>query len=211
MTSTVHRRLVFALSAFGLLMTLALTSALAASNGTRQQGLNVDLGPLERFAPGSVTTFVLHDGQLREVTDLPRGRVTPWGMHVVRLESVDDSRSVRVFSWRSPDSGSAIWWMPDGTTQFDPGYFVDPASGSLWRYSGAFVIGGGNRNLDYFRARVNAAGRVIVDVSQVVEGGDPPDPPLRVRRLVPVLDGLTLAHRCCVMRITVRGAESASL
>jgi hypothetical protein len=185
MTATAQGRLLFALVAAGLLVAAAVTSSLAASNGNRQQGLTLDLGHIERFPPGSVTTFVVDDGRLREITDPPRGPVSPWGLLVVRLDEGDGERSVRVFSWRSPHDGWALWWMPDATTQHDPGFFIDPARGSLWRYDGTFVAGGGGRNLDYFRVQVNPAGHVMVDMSQVVRGGDPPDPPMRVRSVEP--------------------------
>jgi hypothetical protein len=141
-------------------------------------GLLVDFGHVDRFEPGTVTTLQLHDGRLREVTELPHGHVSRDGYHVVRLETGE----VRVLSWRGPLTARAVWWMPDVVTYEPDGYFVDSGDGSRWYYDGSRAFGPAERNLDHYESEVTEAGRVLVDVTDVIRGGDPPPPPLRAAR-----------------------------
>lgn len=130
---------------------------------------DVDVGHIDRFEPGTVTSFHIVDGRARVMGDPPRQRVQPRdGVHVVRL----DDGEIQVFSWASTHLGRPVEWQPERTS-YDGGHrglFVDLGTGGMWAMDGTIVFGPPPRSLDRFPVRVTERGRVVIDLERIIEG-----------------------------------------
>jgi hypothetical protein len=166
--------LVVALGVLGLvLMTLAFLWP-----GTQQW--RADVGPADRFEPGSVRSFFLEDGRVTEVdSDVQWLQLAPrrGGFHLARLEDGE----FRAYPW---DDGrmlaSRIFWSTTYPWPGEPmGHYRDLFSehhglffgrhGAVWNIRGEVVGGPGRPLLVQYPAHVTGAGRVLVDLSQSVE------------------------------------------
>ena len=128
-----------------------------------------DLGPLDQFAPGTVTTYNLRGG----VPVLsPDGRVhTNAAFHVVRLEDGE----IRALSSKDPHLGCAVPWRPDFEWDGETGFFRNPCRGETYDIAGRRVFGPAPRDLDRFGVEIEN-GRVVVDLGDVTRGPRPSGP-----------------------------------
>lgn len=135
----------------------------------------VDLGPVESFALGSVTTFHLLPGRwpLRlppeEATEVvcagdpawspPDGRI----FHLARLEN----GQFVALSAQSPRLAEQVAWRPAAAEPDEhPGQFVDPCRGDTYALDGSRISGFAPRGLDRYWLQV-AEGRVLVDFTRL--------------------------------------------
>ena len=135
------------------------------------QDRQVDLGHIDRFAPGTVTSFRIVEGRAYRLEDVPHDRVQlRSGVHVVRLHDGE----VRAFSWRCTRLGWAVAWLPepDGIPDASPdeGIFRSRQCGSTWSMDGHVIFGPAPRGLDGFEVTVTDRGRVVIDLGRVIEG-----------------------------------------
>lgn len=140
----------------------------------------VDLGRVESFAPGTVTSFyrpvdgdgfrLLAPGETVENTctihnwSYPQ-RLSGTVIHVVRLEDGE----FRGLSGRSPHLGEMVPWRPDSLWEGVVGWFREPCHGDTYALDGTRVFGPAPRDLDRFDLRIDD-GHVVVDVTAVTEG-----------------------------------------
>ncbi len=103
-----------------------------------------NLGTLDQFAPGTVTTYNLRGG----VPVLsPDGHVqTNAAFHVVRLEDGE----IRALSSKDPHLGCAVPWRPDFERDGETGFFRNPCHGETYDMAGNRVFGPSPRDLDRF-------------------------------------------------------------
>ncbi len=140
----------------------------------------VDLGRVEAFAPGSVTSFyrpvggegfrLLAPGETVENTCTRYNGAYPQRLsgtviHVVRLGDGE----IRAFSGRSPHLWDMVPWLPDFSYNGSLGWFREPCHAETFAMDGTRVYGPTPRDLDRFALRIED-GRVFVDVTDVTEG-----------------------------------------
>jgi Rieske Fe-S protein len=143
------------------------TVAFLWPSGTR----TFDLAPLDFFAPGTVTSYNLHEGV--PVISLD-GRVqTNRGFHIVRLPDGE----IRALSSKDPYLGCPVPWVPDFEFDGKTGFFRDPCHLETFDMAGDRVFGPGPRGLDRFAVTIEN-GRVVVDLNDVTLGSRTPAPPL---------------------------------
>ncbi len=145
----------------------------------------VDLGRVESFAPGSVTSFYVLPGRT-EFRMLAPGEVVGYScnrssgewqrlagevIHLVRFEDGD----FRALSGRSPHLGEMVPWRPDFSWEGTFGWFREPCHGDTYAMDGMRVFGPAPRDLDRFDIRIED-GVVWVDVTAVTRGVRPPQP-----------------------------------
>lgn len=131
----------------------------------------VDVGHIDRFEPGTVTSFRIVDSRAVPMGELTTGRVgLRGGVHIVRF----DGGEVRAFSWRCTRLGHAVRWIPDFDEPWwdapGEGVFRSSMCGSTWSMDGQAVFGPAPRALDGFGVTVTDQGRVVVDLGRVIEG-----------------------------------------
>lgn len=185
------RRWLLGAAAAALLATAAVALWSFAWPGSEARG-EYSIGPVDAFAPGSVTAYLLVEGRLRE---LPLGEdydQRPPGypslgtdlFYVVRFPD----EQLRVFSGAAPFRGSTVLWY-----QFDDaggkggdvvGLFAEGRRGSRWAIDGTRVFGPAPRGLDEYAFRVRADGVLVVDLADRLEGAGGP------RATVPAYDVL---------------------
>lgn len=158
--ATRRRRL---LLAGALLLVAAIFAVATLAFLWPRESRSFDLGSLEQFAPGTVTTYNLRNGV---PTLSPDGRViTNEAFHIVRLEDGD----VRALSSKDPHLGCAVPWQPDFTFDGRQGWFRNPCHGETYDIAGNHVFGPGPRGLDRFGVEIES-GRVIVDLDELTLG-----------------------------------------
>lgn len=142
------------------------------------------IGPIDAFPLGSVTSYLLVDGQLRELPlgedydQRPPGYPT-LGADLVYIVRLPDEQ-LRVFSGAAPFRGSTIVWY-----QFDDlggmlgefvGLFAEGRRGTRWAIDGTRLFGPAPRNLDQYAFRVRADGVLVVNLADLREGAGGPFP-----------------------------------
>ena len=138
-------------------------------------GTEFDLGPVESFAPGTVSSFYVAPGS-DEVESFESyehlGPEVPVNcrlggtlIHVVRLE---DGTFLALWG-RSPHLGQVLPWRPEFIFDGRPGWFRDPCQGSTFEMDGTRFYGPSPRDMDRFRLWIED-GRVHVDIADVTEG-----------------------------------------
>lgn len=141
-----------------------------------------DLGAIERFAPESVTSYLVYEreGNLQPVASdfsgvdlaaLPDNAVL---FHVVRL----DDGGVRALYAKDPHLGCWVPWRPDFEFEGRRGWFRNPCHGETYDITGRRIPGPSPRDLDRFPVRVEG-GRVIVRVvfDELIPGESHVQPP----------------------------------
>lgn len=133
----------------------------------------VDVGPVDDFPPGSVTSFAYADGrQLARTIDadisgvegLPEDAIV---FHLVRL----DDGQFRALYATDPLRGCMVPWRPDFEFEGQQGWFRNPCHGATYDIAGRRVFGPGPRDLDRFPVEVRD-GRVLVtlDLDDLILG-----------------------------------------
>lgn len=140
----------------------------------------IDFGPVDAFAPGSVTTYRLLDGESGPIVVAPGwlgpqassgGRVAGIVVHIVRLED----GSFLALSGKSSHLGEFVPWRADFAFFGRTGWFREPLHGDTFAIDGTRVFGPAPRSLDRFALRIED-GRVIVDPTDVTLGARTPPP-----------------------------------
>lgn len=161
----------------------ALTLVLLAGFMWPDLDSEVDLGRVEAFPPGSVTSFYLLPGAdevvpYRHNEQMGVGsyrsqdcRIAGTIIHLVRLAD----GSFLALLGRSPHLGQAVVWRPDLALEGEYGWFRDPCQNSTFAIDGRRVFGPASRDLDRFGLRIED-GRVYVDLQDVTEGYREPQP-----------------------------------
>jgi nitrite reductase/ring-hydroxylating ferredoxin subunit len=154
------------LLAGGLALVAVVVAAAAFAFLWPRESRSFDLGPLDQFAPGTVTTYNLRGG----VPVLsPDGRVhTNEAFHVVRFKDGE----IRALSSKDPHLGCAVPWRPDFEWDGETGFFRNPCHGETFDMAGNRVFGPSPRGLDRFGVEIEN-GRVVVDLDDVTRGSRP--------------------------------------
>lgn len=142
--------------------------------------LQFNLGRVEQFPAGTVTTFVMAGGEFGVPTAFPL-RVTPQPaersspaippmFHIVHLEGGE----LLALSAVDPHLGCTVPWRP--TFRFDDreGWFRNPCHGETYDMAGHRVFGPAPRGLDRIAIKIDG-GQVLVDLGAVTH--DPVMPP----------------------------------
>ena len=142
----------------------------------------VRLAPASDFAPGSVTPYrITSEGDVRPTPD-PReylAAVVPTGnrlrgdgiFYIVRLPDGD----FRVFSAASTHIGELVVWDTSGEPFSGTDYvgvFIEPGHAEQWTIDGIRIFGPAPRDLDRYDWHVDDSGVLVIDLSNVVRGGD---------------------------------------
>lgn len=137
--------------------------------GDRLSASQVDLGPIEAFPVGSVTTITPLDrdgapllGWTRTSGGVPGSQVS---VHIVHLPDGE----LRALIGISPHLGCTVPWRPDFQWEGITGLFRDPCHGSTWLIDGTRIFGPTPRDLDRVGIEV-VNGRVTLDTGNVRRG-----------------------------------------
>ena len=136
------------------------------------------IGHVDLFAPGTVTTYLLRDGEVRLMP--PGGDSGPKPssypiegndiVHVVRLPDGE----LLVFSGASAFRDQTVVWFSVADSSHHPGRYIglfrEPRLGTMWTIDGTRIFGPAPRGLDRVAFRVRADGVLIVDLAQVSDG-----------------------------------------
>ena len=123
------------------------------------------------LAPGTVTSYNLHDGV--PVVSLDGSLVSNRVFHIVRLPDGE----IRALSSKDPHLGCAVPWRPDFEFVNETGFFRDPCHLETFDMAGDRVYGPATRGLDRFAVTIEND-RVVVDLSDMTLGSRSPAPPL---------------------------------
>lgn len=135
----------------------------------------LELGAVDDYARGSVTTFRVHETRGLERLDarladaLACREQVGVVFHLARLE---DGR-VLALSARSPHLGEFVPWLPDFEYDGQRGWFRECRHGETFALDGTRVFGPAPRDLDRYAVEVTAGGRVRVDLRRLTEGARP--------------------------------------
>ena len=172
-----RQRVALGLAGLLLLGVAAAATAMFAWPSGPATDLRFDLGSIERFPPGTVTTlFAPIDGSSAPVSNVaylrhPSSRASgsPSGLwhtfHVVRL----DSGEVLALSAHDPHLGCTVPYRPSFNFDGREGWFRNPCHGETYDLAGYRVFGPTPRGLDRFHVEV-IDGRGIVDLSRIERG-----------------------------------------
>lgn len=170
-----RRRWLLAAGFVAVLGAFSLGAAAFAWPGAAARG-EYAIGPVDSFAPGTVTTYLLKDGELRVLAPGedygPKPSSYPIEgndiVHVVRLPDGE----LAVFSGASAFRDQTVVWFPLANP-YDQGYvglFAEPRRGTLWTIDGTRVFGPAPRGLDRPAFNVRADGVLVVDLANVSDG-----------------------------------------
>lgn len=169
------RRTLLALAAAGALGTVGL---LLVGFVWPDVDPRVNLGRVEAFAPGTVTSFYIREigGEIQPLK--PGESVGGCGAvysrsyrrlsgEVIHLAHLEDG-SLIALSGRSTRLGGMVPWLPDFSYEGEFGWFRE-VCGSTWAMDGTRVFGPAPRDLDRFHLEIRD-GRVVVDLTRVTPG-----------------------------------------
>jgi len=164
---------------FGVVLALFLGAGLVAAAvfvwpSSAEGDLRFNLGSVEQFPPGTVTTFFGRtDGAVpagsaaaREVGSGP----SLGTFHVVRLP---DGEVLALYA-RSTHLGCTVPFRPTFVFSNREGWFRDPCGGATWDMAGYRVFGPAQRGLDRFAVEVRD-GKVYVDLGDLRPGPSMPE------------------------------------
>jgi nitrite reductase/ring-hydroxylating ferredoxin subunit len=173
------RRQLLALGLAGLLLAGVAVAAAASFvwPSAPATDLTHDLGAIEQFPPGTVTTFFAPaDGSSAPIANavyLRFARTQPGGpspgpwvtFHLVRLGSGE----IVALSARDPHLGCTVPYRPSFEFDGREGWFRNPCHGETYDLAGYRAFGPAPRGLDRFPLTVRD-GRVIVDLAHIERG-----------------------------------------
>ena len=152
---------------------------LACSGG---EHVVVDVGPVEEFPHGEVTTVADVGGDTGRWEVLPPGaiRAEPLPVDLLVVRSSDGPGTIEVFLARDPHSGCPVVWQPDHRIEGaealgwdERGWLVAECSGAVYSRTGERVFGPAPRDLDRLGATIGEDGHLLVDFDTLVLGDDP--------------------------------------
>jgi len=126
-----------------------------------------DLGHVDSFAVGSVTTVLPTERDGAPILGYTRSSGGPVHVHVVRV-SEDEFRA---FSSASTHLRCHVEWRPDSMWEGEFGVFIDVCFSSRWALDGTRLFGPAPRDLDRVGVRV-VDGRVVLRLDELSEGTD---------------------------------------
>lgn len=134
----------------------------------------VDFGAVEAFAPGTVTTFSLRDGDPGPTRlpsdDLHTRQCIKSDATYVHLARLDDG-TVVALSATSPHLGEIVPWLPDFEFDGVVGLFRDLCHGETFLMDGTRIYGPAPRDMDWYPVRIERD-RILVDLGDL-QRGDP--------------------------------------
>ncbi|PKN81279.1 MAG: hypothetical protein CVU47_07455 [Chloroflexi bacterium HGW-Chloroflexi-9] len=155
---------------------VAMLAAFVWPSGVSPSG-RIDIGRIEDYPVGSVTSLVPVDGEGRTfgsaVIDAPDPPIETLRLWIVHL---GDGRLLALVG-RSPHRGCTLPWRPTYTYEGIQGWFRDPCTGSTFTRDGTRVFGPSPRDMDRVAIDLGVDGRVTLDVSRVIPGASSPPRP----------------------------------
>jgi hypothetical protein len=155
---------------------VAMLAAFVWPSGVSPSG-RIDIGRIEDYPVGSVTSLVPVDGEGRTFSsasiDAPAPAIETLRLWIVHL---DDGRLLALVG-RSPHRGCTLPWRPTFMFEGTQGWFRDPCAGSTFFRDGTRAFGPSPRDMDRVAIEVSTDGRVTIDVSRVLPGASPPPRP----------------------------------
>ncbi len=173
MSARVARRVLVAVGLCAMLAVAAVVLVTFIWPDGRMRSRELDVGAVEDFAPGTVTSIAPTEDDGSPVTArLPAVLMNPQsqGEAIVRINIARlADGTVLAFVGRDPRNGCALPWRPLFRFEQREGWFRDPCHGSTYDIEGRRVFGPSFRDLDQFPVRVDG-GRVRVNIDEAIAG-----------------------------------------